>query len=103
METIASKNPAANGSDRASAWTGNTALNHRSVAQTCTPNSRRRKIDDIASPQFVRLVPTSQLGGFLPYYTFAVGNLLVLMTSIDPGFATLDISDPDDPVLRQWM
>jgi hypothetical protein len=26
-------------------------LNHRSVAQTCTPNSRRRKIDDVARPQ----------------------------------------------------
>src|SRR5215831_15116570 len=27
------------------------ALNHRSVAQTCTPNSRARKIDDEARPQ----------------------------------------------------
>src|SRR6266576_3009388 len=27
------------------------ALNHRSVAQTCTPNSRRRKIDEDARPQ----------------------------------------------------
>src|SRR5438552_1776569 len=27
------------------------ALNHKSVAQTCTPNSRRRKIDDEARPQ----------------------------------------------------
>jgi hypothetical protein len=27
------------------------ALNHKSVAQTCTPNSRRKKTDDIASPQ----------------------------------------------------
>src|SRR5947208_11366560 len=27
------------------------ALNQRSVAQTCTPNSRRRKIDDEARPQ----------------------------------------------------
>jgi hypothetical protein len=26
-------------------------LNHRSVAQTCTPNSRRMKIDDAARPQ----------------------------------------------------
>src|SRR3954447_15936102 len=26
------------------------ALNHRSVAQTCTPNSRRRKIEDDARP-----------------------------------------------------
>src|SRR3989442_2795842 len=66
MLTMASKNSAANGSDRASAWIGKTpsstpasrirwmfseALNHRSVAQTCTPNSRRRKIDDDARPQ----------------------------------------------------
>ena len=63
---MASKNSAANGSDRASAWIGNTpsrapasrmrrrfseALNHRSVAHTCTPNSRHRKIDDMARPQ----------------------------------------------------
>src|SRR5881396_3866589 len=27
------------------------ALNQRSVAQTCTPNSRRKKIDDDARPQ----------------------------------------------------
>src|SRR5258708_17173803 len=27
------------------------ALNQRSVAQTCAPNSRRRKIDDDARPQ----------------------------------------------------
>src|SRR6266853_1500619 len=66
MQTMASKNSAANGSDRASAWIGKTpsstpaprirwmfseALNHKSVAQTCTPNSRRRKIDDDARPQ----------------------------------------------------
>ena len=65
MHTMASKNSAAKGSDRASAWIGKTpsstpasrmrwmfseALNHRSVAQTCTPNSRRRKIDDDALP-----------------------------------------------------
>src|SRR6516225_4757462 len=63
---MASKNSSLNGSDRASACTGNTpssnpasrilwlfstALNHRSVAQTCTPNSRQRKIEDVARPQ----------------------------------------------------
>src|SRR2546422_6626956 len=66
MHTTASKNSAANGSERASAWIGNTpfstpasrircrlseALNHKSVAQTWTPNSRCRKIDDAARPQ----------------------------------------------------
>src|SRR5579863_5354433 len=63
---MASKKSVAKGSDHASAWTGNTlpstlasrirfrfseTLNHRSVAQTCTPNSRPRKIDDAARPQ----------------------------------------------------
>src|ERR1039458_8658862 len=66
IHTMASKKSTANGSDRASAWIGNTpsstpasrirwafseTLNHRSVAQTCTPNSRRRKIDEDARPQ----------------------------------------------------
>jgi hypothetical protein len=32
-------------------WLFYDTLNHRSVAQTCTPNSRRRKIDDDARPQ----------------------------------------------------
>src|SRR5215471_8807412 len=32
-------------------WMFSEALNHRSVAQTCTPNSRRRKMDDAARPQ----------------------------------------------------
>src|SRR5580704_3603181 len=63
---MASKKSAAKGSDRASAWIGNTpsstpasrirwnlseALNQRSVAQTSTQNSLRRKIDEAALPQ----------------------------------------------------
>src|SRR5215471_7273441 len=66
MHTMASKKPGAKGSDRASAWSGNTpsstpasrmrwmfsaALIHKSVAHTCTPNSRRRKMDEEARPQ----------------------------------------------------
>src|ERR1039457_5227923 len=66
IQTTASKNFAPNGNDRASAWIGNTpsrtpasrirsmfsdALNHKSAAQTWTPNSRCRKIDDDARPQ----------------------------------------------------
>src|SRR5512147_1512807 len=62
---MASKKLEAKGNDRASVWSGKTpsstpasrmrcmfseALIHRSVAQTCTPNSRRRKIDDDARP-----------------------------------------------------
>src|SRR5437867_3556611 len=65
MLTMASKKSSAKGSDRASALMGHTpsstpasrmrwmfsaTLNHRSVAQTCTPNSRRRKMDDDARP-----------------------------------------------------
>ena len=66
MDTAASKKSSAKGSARASAWMGKTlsatsasrirwrfseALNHRSVAQTWTPNSRARKTDDAARPQ----------------------------------------------------
>src|SRR3989442_485155 len=32
-------------------WMFSETLNHRSVAQTCTPNSRCKKIDDDARPQ----------------------------------------------------
>ena len=32
-------------------WKFSEALHHRSTAQTCTPNSRRKKTDDIARPQ----------------------------------------------------
>ena len=65
--TMASKNPAANGSDRASAWIGNTppstpASRMRSQVlrgdrttdrwpRPATPNSRRRKIDEPPLPQ----------------------------------------------------
>ena len=66
MHTMASKNSALNGSERASAWIGNTpsstpasrircifseALNQKSVAHTYTPNSLCKKIDDAARPQ----------------------------------------------------
>ena len=66
MQRTASKKSVSNGSARASAWTADTrssmpasrircwfsaALNHRSAAHTCTPNSRARKIDCAARPQ----------------------------------------------------
>src|SRR5579863_2410879 len=66
MHMMASKKFAAKGRERASAWIGKTpsstpasrtrrtfsdALNQRSVAQTCTPHSRRRKIEEHARPQ----------------------------------------------------
>ena len=61
------------------------------------------RVDDIASPQFVKLVPPSALGGVVANQVFAIGNLLVAMTSKDPGFATLDISDPLNPSFIQTI
>jgi hypothetical protein len=65
MDTTVSKNESAKGSARAFACTGKTpsstpasltrvrfsdGLNHKSVAQTSTPNSRRRNTDERAQP-----------------------------------------------------
>ncbi len=61
------------------------------------------RVDDVANPQFVKLVPSGQLGGLVVHYDFALGNQLVLMNSINPGFVTLDISDPANPILLQTL
>ncbi|MBK7397697.1 MAG: Ig-like domain-containing protein [Myxococcales bacterium] len=46
-------------------------------------------------------IPTTQLGGFRVGPTFAIGNLLVVTSMDEPGYATLDIGDPVQPrVLR---
>ncbi len=44
-------------------------------------------------------LPTSQTGGFRVGPVFAVGNLLVVTSNDGPGYATLDISDPENPTL----
>ena len=55
---------------------------------------------DPRAPRLVRHLPAGELGGLSPASVFAVGNLLVLAgTQKGRGFATLDISDPVNPVL----
>ncbi|HEX8681952.1 MAG TPA: Ig-like domain-containing protein [Ardenticatenaceae bacterium] len=44
-------------------------------------------------------IPISQLGGFRVGPIYAVGNLLVISNMSERGYATLDISDPINPVL----
>ncbi|MCH8745955.1 MAG: Ig-like domain-containing protein, partial [Chloroflexi bacterium] len=56
---------------------------------------------DPANPLLVNQVPTGQIGGINPGTVFAVGNLLVLMEAAAGGYATMDISDPTNPVLIQ--
>ena len=55
---------------------------------------------DPAAPRQVNHLPTGALGGISPGNAYALGNLLVL-AAVDRhrGFATLDISDPVNPVL----
>ncbi len=52
-----------------------------------------------AIPALIKQVPIAQMGNFRVGPIFAIGNLLVI-TSMDAlGIATLDISDPANPVL----
>ena len=57
---------------------------------------------DPAAPRQVNHLPTGALGGFSPGNVYALGNLLVL-AAVDEarGFATMDISDPVNPVLLE--
>lgn len=61
---------------------------------------------DVAHPKLVdrgadrpNPIPTSNLGGFRIGPVFALGNLLVVSGMDDPGYATLDIRDPKNPIL----
>ena len=54
---------------------------------------------DPKKPTYVKTIPTSTWGGFRIGPTFAVGNLLVLVSTDGSGLATLDISDPLNPKL----
>ena len=56
---------------------------------------------DPANPVLVTHVPTSQLGGLIPGQVFALGNLLLLMEVAGGTYATMDISDPTNPMLIQ--
>ncbi len=52
------------------------------------------------NPKVVQRIPTTQMGGVSAGPVFAIGNLLVVTTpKATAGIATLDISDPLDPVL----
>ena len=54
---------------------------------------------DPRNPVYVKTVPTSTWGGFRIGPVFAVGNLLVVISTDGAGLATLDISDPVNPRL----
>ena len=54
---------------------------------------------DPAAPVLVNWLSTAELGGVSPGQTFAVGNLLVVAEHQAAKVATLDISDPERPVL----
>ena len=54
---------------------------------------------DPTNPTLVNRLPNNQTGGFRMGSIFAIGNLLVTSRSDGTGLATLDISDPANPVL----
>lgn len=59
---------------------------------------------DPAAPVVVRTLPNSATGGFFVGPVFAMGNILVLTTPKEHGgVATMEISDPENPVLLDAM
>ena len=62
---------------------------------------------DAADPvraRLVRVVPRSRLGGIAAGPLFALGNLLVITTPLNlSGIVTVDISDPTDPTLLDFV
>jgi len=54
---------------------------------------------DPRDPRFVKRLPTNETGGFRIGPIFAIGNLLVAASMNNAGYLTMDISDPEDPVL----
>ena len=62
---------------------------------------------DAADPvraRLIRVVPRSRLGGVAAGPLFALGNLLVITTPLNlSGIVTLDISDPTDPTLLDFV
>ena len=54
---------------------------------------------DPTAPELVTTVPSGKLGGISPTSVHAVGNLLMVSDVFGYGHATVDISDPEDPVL----
>ena len=59
---------------------------------------------DPTAPKHVKRLSTGDLGGISPASVSAVGNLLVLAeTDVGHGYATLDLSDPVNPVLIETI
>lgn len=57
-------------------------------------------VSDVTAPVVVDSLPNSATGGFFVGPVFAMGNILVLTTPKEHGgLATMEISDPDSPVL----
>jgi hypothetical protein len=57
-------------------------------------------VADPAAPVVVKTLPNSATGGFFVGPVFAMGNILVLTTPKEHGgVATMEISDPENPVL----
>ena len=59
---------------------------------------------DPENPEYVRTLGPNLLAGLEPGVVFAVGNLLVLATANESGssdgqFVTMDIADPENPIL----
>lgn len=61
-------------------------------------------VADPAAPVVVNTLPNSATGGFFVGPVFAMGNILVLTTPKEHGgVATMEISDPENPVLLDAM
>ncbi|MEM6990391.1 MAG: Ig-like domain-containing protein [Myxococcota bacterium] len=57
-------------------------------------------VSDVTAPVVVNTLPNSATGGFFVGPVFAMGNILVLTTPKEHGgLATMEISDPENPVL----
>ena len=57
-------------------------------------------VSDVTAPVVVDTLPNSATGGFFVGPVFAMGNILVLSTPKEHGgLATMEISDPENPVL----
>lgn len=57
-------------------------------------------VKDPAKPKFVKKLSNDETGGFFPGPMFAMGNILIVSSPKGKGgVATMDISNPEDPIL----
>lgn len=60
-------------------------------------------VSDMNNPQLIKTITMTQLGGVKPGPLFAMGNVLVVTTPKDTeGIATVDISDPTNPIVLDF-